>query len=875
MRSCKPKYLITIILFLGLLLLFTGVSTYSLRGSVLSTVTQKDLFLNLTLKYNTLLDQLSYYGQVYIKTNDEEYRTKFFLFKDEFKEKDKVFIGYQTFTKAQDDRRGWSTLPSEGFSLTSQSDSLSLSPAEEELRLQFLETYSKLIDVWVEAVSAKDSTGFSSLTAINLYNQQDVQWQSLSALYISRLNDAEDVLLTKLEIAQVLFISLLILFVASLSVAFYCLIRRSTYHSYFGQLYNTVVENISVGISIMDSDLLFEYINPIYREIMGVGDSDILGKSRYDIFDQHIVETMDEIIRTGAQEGEVDVTIGAEKKHFSYSYFVVLDGNGHKKYITLLSDSTHTDCLQKQLKKQLKEIEFYSHAKDSLVANISHELKTPINAISGILHFLKSSRLSPHQQDLVRKIEISSEVLLNIISDVLDLSKIRNNNLNLYPSDFALMQVIANIEDMFSSQLAAKGLQWLLDLSFDPELCVHLDKTRFIQVLSNLVNNACKFTEQGYVKLSVETVAEDEQEVQLQFCVEDSGIGIAEQDISKLFHEFEQLENHLTKQHKGTGLGLFISKNIIESMNGRMWVRSEKNKGSQFYIYLPIPRALAPVANNRGGDVINTIPMDGNGGRALVVEDTEINLEVAVKLLNDVNVACDVATDGLIALEMCKNKAPDYYKLILIDIHMPKMDGYTASRILKTEMGVTAPIVALTASDVTEEQRKENEEIICDFILKPFKVSMFYKALMPYFVESKDSLMSEVMLQMTEAFDIDDDDNHDLDDDFYEGDPLSGREQAIKNFGGLDSIYLKHIDKFKRNYVNSTAEIQELVNAKEYDEARRLVHSLKGLGGTLGMWGVYNSGSALEEAILMGEGYDIRPELTEFHKELMAAIAAI
>lgn len=874
MSTWKPKYLIVIVLFLGLLLLFTGMRAYHIRDSASSAATRKDLFLNLTLKYNILLDQLSYYGQLYINTNDEEHRTTFFLLKDEFEKKDKVFIGYQTFTEVQYERRGWSDLPEDRYSLSAQSDSLHFSEKEELLHSRFLDTYNQLITQWTEGVSEKDITHFSSLPAIQRYNQQAEEWQSLSSSYVSRLNETEDILLLKSKIYEGLFLLFLVLFMIFLSIAFYCLIRKSTYHSYFRQLYNTVVENTDVGISIMSSDLHFEYINPTYREILCIGEENVVGKSLQDVFDQHILETIHEIIGEKRRSGEVDVTIGAEKKHFSYSYFVVLDGHGNRKYITLLNDSTHTHALQKQLKKQLKEIEFYSHAKDSLVANISHELKTPINAISGILHFLKSSRLSPHQQDLVRKIEISSEVLLNIISDVLDLSKIRNNNLSLYSSDFALMQVITNIEDMFSSQLAAKGLQWVLNLSFDPALCVHLDKTRFIQVLSNLVNNACKFTEQGYVKLSVETVAEDDQEVQLQFCVEDSGIGIAEQDISKLFHEFEQLENHLTKQHKGTGLGLFISKNIIESMNGRMWVRSEKNKGSKFYIYLPIPRALAPVPTNCAGDVINTIPMDGNGGRALVVEDTEINLEVAVKLLNDVNVACDVATDGLIALEICKNKAPDYYKLILIDIHMPNMDGYTASRILKTEMGITAPIVALTASEVTDEQQKEYADIICDFILKPFKVSMFYKTLMPYFVEGKDSLMSEVMLHLTEDVDGEDHDDHE-DDDFDEGDPLSGRDQAIKNFGGLDSIYIKHIDKFKRNYVNSTTEILELVNAKEYDEARRLVHSLKGLGGTLGMWGVYNAGSVLEEAILLGEGYDISAELAELEKELMAAIAAI
>jgi signal transduction histidine kinase len=126
---------------------------------------------------------------------------------------------------------------------------------------------------------------------------------------------------------------------------------------------------------------------------------------------------------------------------------------------------------------------------------------------------------------------------------------------------------------------------------FSSDLCLHLDKTRFVQVLVNLINNACKFTESGYVKLSVETLSENADMVLLQFCVEDTGIGIAEKDISKLFREFEQLENHLTKQHQGTGLGLYICKNIIESMDGRMWVKSTKGQGSKFYFTLPAKSA--------------------------------------------------------------------------------------------------------------------------------------------------------------------------------------------------------------------------------------------------------------------------------------------
>jgi CheY-like chemotaxis protein/anti-sigma regulatory factor (Ser/Thr protein kinase) len=374
--------------------------------------------------------------------------------------------------------------------------------------------------------------------------------------------------------------------------------------------------------------------------------------------------------------------------------------------------------------------------------------------------------------------------------------------------------VIKNVEDMFSNQLAFKGIEWRTEYDFNKNLCLHLDKTRFVQVLVNLINNACKFTDSGYVKLSVETLSENDEIVLLQFCVEDTGIGIAEKDISKLFREFEQLENHLTKQHQGTGLGLYICKNIIESMDGRMWVKSTKGQGSKFYFSLPAKKALEPKLSATS-NVINTIPLDGSGGKALVVEDTEINAEVAVKLLNDVNIACDTAADGRSAIEMCRNKPSDYYNVILMDIHMPIMDGYTAAGILKKKMGVTSPIVALTASDINDQTRSEHADTIEAFILKPFKAAAFYKSISPYFPnqdeaaipftgrkkhpEPKEAADSREQKAAGKESPPERSENR--------RDPFAGRDDAIKNLGGLESIYYKHVEKFKMNYANTADQL--------------------------------------------------------------------
>ncbi len=263
-----------------------------------------------------------------------------------------------------------------------------------------------------------------------------------------------------------------------------------------------------------------------------------------------------------------------------------------------------------------------------------------------------------------------------------------------------------------------------------------------------------------------------------------------------------------------------------------------------------------------------------------MVEDTEINAEVAARLLNEVHIACDIAADGAAAIEMCRNKPSDYYNLILMDIHMPNMDGYTAAGILKKELSVASPIVALTASEINEQIRIEHADTIESFILKPFKAEAFYSAISPYFSDNGEAAAERDndpkppgKAAVIESFPVAG--SEPSLDKKYGKDPLAGREDAIKNMGGLESIYNKHVKKFKAKYANTAESISALLKEKKYDEARRLIHSVKGLGGTLGMLYVMESSSELEKAILKGEGYDLSAELENFDKELKDAIDAI
>lgn len=847
------------IISLAILLIMNTMAVFAYRDEVLSLETQKDSLLSINIKYSSLMDNMSDNVEQYLKTRDVVYKSQFYSLRNNYLEIDT------------------------DHTLSSQIGDIQFNDNEQELYQDFLKTYHQAVGILSAAVESRDPDFIMVSNFDGVYYQQSQIMSELTNSYVDRLNQKEDAAIQRQSIFEGTLIIVSLLLLCFSTATFWLIIRENAYNSYFSKLYNTVVENMDGGIAILDKDYRLDYMNPKYREILDISSENIKGKTLRDTVDQKLASALENAtLDNPSGEGKLDLLVGNNKKNIVYSYFTIDDEHGNNKYVNLIRDTSKTEELQHQLRIQLKEINFYSQAKDSFIANISHEIKTPINAILGMVHFLKSTRLSQNQKDLVRKIETSSDILLTIISDVLDLSKIKNNSLSLYPSDFSLEMVIKNVEDMFSNQMAFKGIEWRTDYNFSSNLCLHLDKTRFVQVLVNLITNAYKFTDSGYVKLSVETLSENDDTVLLQFCVEDTGIGIAEKDISKLFREFEQLENHLTKQHQGTGLGLYICKNIIESMDGRMWVKSTKGKGSKFYFSLPAKKALEPKLSATS-NVINTIPLDGSGGKALVVEDTEINAEVAVKLLNDVNVACDTAPDGQSAIEMCAGKSSDYYNVILMDIHMPNMDGYTAASIIKNELKVTSPIVALTASDINDQIRLEHADTIESFILKPFKAAAFYKAIAAYFPNGEETVIlntsrkkhfepkePSAVKEPKPAANGSLPEKNDT-----RRDPFAGREDAIKNLGGLESIYYKHVEKFKVNYANTADHIAALMEEKNYEEARRLAHSIKGLGGTLGMLDVMEASMLLEKAIMNGDGYDWTPALDNFRSELDAAIEAI
>lgn len=655
-----------------------------------------------------------------------------------------------------------------------------------------------------------------------------------------------------------LFKNLLIFFALLLITAAVTLLYRNARKNettyYFKNLYNTVLESTDVGVAILNDVNKFEFANMQFRNLIKMGDvpmagrnaADILPKSVYRFILEYRLQSEDNL------EATVSQTIHYKGTYIHYTIFRILDNTDTPKFITTAQNHTDLIEMEEKLTEQLEETQFHAEAKESLLANVSHELKTPLNAIIGLSHILEGTELTSHQKELVSKINISSDFLLSLINDVLDFSKVKHGSINMTPTYFRLDNLLADVCEIFYPITAQRAIELQKDYSFGSDLCLHLDRIRLEQVLINLINNACKFTEVGYVRISVSVLQELQESITLKFAVEDTGIGIDYEDIPSLFTEFHQLENHLTKLHQGTGLGLPICKHLVENMGGSLWVESKKGMGSVFYFTITAPRYYGETTSDK--NIQEETHFCGYGEKVLVVEDTLINYEVVEELLSQVDISCDYASDGLKAIELCHEKESDYYRAILMDIHMPEMDGYECAKRLK-EVGITSPVIALTASNIDNATQLEYADLMDGFILKPFKYTQLYDALRPYFKDINGPCPDIVPNSTVKKS------------------PYSGRDKAIENLGGNVALYEKHLAKFQENYVNSADDLENLLSTGELKEAKILAHSVKGLAGTLGLLPLSESARKLEEALDAGED---NPDylLSSFRSDLMQIVKA-
>ena len=371
-----------------------------------------------------------------------------------------------------------------------------------------------------------------------------------------------------------------------------------------------------------------------------------------------------------------------------------------------------------------------SIAKSSFLANMSHEIRTPMNAIIGTVHLMRRDGGSPRQLVQLDRIGAASEHLLNIINDILDLSKIEAGKLTLADEDVSIDALFENLGSILSPRASAKGLKLVVHCEGIPDR-LRGDRTRLLQALLNYANNAVKFTEQGMISIGVRVIEETVTGVLLRFEVQDTGKGLAPEACERVFGAFEQADNSTTREYGGTGLGLAITRHLAQLMGGETGVASVLGQGSTFWFTCRLARASGkesvarPEAN---GSSEQDIAQRHEGRCVLLVEDDLVNREVALELLSGTRLKIDVAGDGV---EAVRKASESHYDLILMDMQMPRMGGIEATRqIRQLPGGDVVPIVAMTANAFVEDKAQCIAAGMSDFLSKPVEPAMLYDAIL-------------------------------------------------------------------------------------------------------------------------------------------------
>lgn len=486
-----------------------------------------------------------------------------------------------------------------------------------------------------------------------------------------------------------------------------------------------------------DSDGKYLGVNNGFSDFIGMFETDILQTRPEDHFPAEIAAIFDNAEKAlmdspGATQYELNLkNAEGEQRHISIYEATYYSSKGAPKGIVgLFVDVTEQKDLELELRSAKDAADDASKAKGEFLANMSHEIRTPMNAIIGMAHLSLNSGLNEKQHHYVTKIDNAAKSLLGIINDILDFSKVEAGKLSVENIDFLLDEVLDNLANVIGIKADEKGLEFLFDI--EPNLPTALvgDPLRLAQVLINLCGNSIKFTEKGEVIVRVKQTEQQDESLMLQVEIQDSGIGMTKEQQGRLFKSFSQADGSITRKYGGTGLGLTISKSLIELMGGRIWVTSEPGKGSIFGFTVRV--GLQDAKAKR----FYQPQADMNDKRVLVVDDNDAAREIMLGLLKAMTFRVMTVSTGFEAISAV-NKAEadgDPFEVIFMDWMLPGMDGIETTRQLKEKnLGTDPKVIMVTAYGREIGLSGENEKLFDGLVIKPVNPSLIFDSIMNAF----------------------------------------------------------------------------------------------------------------------------------------------
>jgi PAS domain S-box-containing protein len=487
-----------------------------------------------------------------------------------------------------------------------------------------------------------------------------------------------------------------------------------------------------IGTHDLEGNILA--VNPSFIETFGYTEEEVVGKNLKDFMMPEDQAAFGEMYLNSIHTNEKVKGLfrilnkSGKRVYLLYQNYKVSESSDADAYvIAFAQDVTDRIKIEKQLKEAKKITDETSKTKERFLANMSHEIRTPMNGIIGITSFLQKTELNEEQKNYLNIIDESAHDLLMIINDILDLEKVGTGNIQLEKIPFDVIAKTKTILKLFELNAMNKNVHIQFNNELGDNLCVAGDPTRFNQVMNNLISNAVKFTHEG--KVIVQAVAEKETEdtITIKYSVQDTGIGIDEDKLVKIFQPFTQAYPETTRKYGGTGLGLAITKNLVELHGGAIWVESKPRKGSTFYFTIPYSKCK----EGQKQMLEKTNPIQNQLGQlnVLLAEDNEVNQLLSTSMLQHWGFTTKVACTGLEVMEYINNETFD---IILMDIQMPEMNGYEATKAIRSHSDSkkrNTPIIALTANALKSEEAKYEAAGMNGFLTKPFRETDLYNAI--------------------------------------------------------------------------------------------------------------------------------------------------